>query len=216
MPSAVRRRQILDCAKRVFAEAGYHGASISDICSAAGIGRGTLYQYFANKKAVFAAILRETLDRVRAHMIDRRAVTDLPPPETIDRDAAIRWSARRVREVLDAVFEDERTLRILLREAGGLDVEVEALLAQIDEGLIAIVADDLRSAQQLGVVRADLDADLTAALMVGGVEKLAVRALRRDAPVDLDALALATARLHIGGLLSDRVPHPGGCHDDST
>src|SRR5258708_21785103 len=68
MPSEARQRQILSCAKRVFAQRGFHSANVSHICAAAGIGRGTLYQYFTSKHAVLTAILRETLDRVRALM----------------------------------------------------------------------------------------------------------------------------------------------------
>src|SRR5476649_2085752 len=68
MRSEERQRQILSCAKRVFAERGFHNANVSHICEAAGIGRGTLYQYFTNKRSVLTAILRETLQRVTAHM----------------------------------------------------------------------------------------------------------------------------------------------------
>jgi AcrR family transcriptional regulator len=68
MRSEARQRQILSHAKRVFAERGFHAANVSHICEAAGIGRGTLYQYFANKRSVLTAILRETLERVRALM----------------------------------------------------------------------------------------------------------------------------------------------------
>ncbi len=202
MKSQLRQRQILDCAKRVFARRGFHAANISHICAEAGIGRGTLYQYFRNKKAVFTAILRETLERVRALMEERRQV-GLPRPDNLGREEVVAFSARRLREVLAAVFEDEATLRITLREAVGLDVDIEKLLGEIDDSLISIVEADLRMFQQAGFVR-DLDPRVSATLLVGGVEKLALTALRSDEPVDLDALAAETARLHCTGTLSDR------------
>jgi AcrR family transcriptional regulator len=49
-----RRRQILSAAKQVFADAGYHGASIHAIIERAQIARGTFYLYFESKAAVFA------------------------------------------------------------------------------------------------------------------------------------------------------------------
>jgi len=206
-----RRSQILECAKQVFAERGFHAASVSHICQAAGIGRGTLYQYFANKKAVFTEILRETLDRVHRLMLERRKVIVMPPLDELTRDESVRWSARRVREVLQAVFSDERTLRILLREAVGQDVDVEAIVSEIDQSLIALVAEDLTASQELGIVRADMDPQLTATLMVGGIEKLALAALRSDEPIDLEALSAAAAKLHVAGLLSERI-RDGGTH----
>lgn len=198
-----RQRQILACAKRVFAERGFHAANISHICAEAGIGRGTLYQYFENKKAVFTAIIRQVLARVQALVGAPRE--PFPPPERLRRVHVLRWSAGELRRLFEAVFEDEPTLRILLREAVGLDVDVEKLLGEIDDTLIGLVAADLRASQEAGYVHADLDPRMTATLMVGGVEKLALAALRSAEPIDLDRLAAETARLHLVGTLSSRV-----------
>src|SRR5690349_1054113 len=97
MRSEARARQILDCAKRVFAERGFHSANVSHICEAAGIGRGTLYQYFANKRSVLEAILRETLERVKALMERQSARTlSFPPPEKVTRSAVIEFQARKI------------------------------------------------------------------------------------------------------------------------
>jgi AcrR family transcriptional regulator len=207
MRSEARQRQILDCAKRVFATHGFHAASISDICEAAGIGRGTLYQYFANKRSVLTAILRETLGRVRALMERQEsamAVTPFAPPEKLTRSSVIEFSARGLREVLEVVFSDNDTLRILLREAVGLDVDVEAMLNEIDQTFIEIVERSLIASQRAGFVR-ELDTRAVATMVVGGVEKLALAALRSDEAVDLERLALEATRLHAIGTLSDRL-----------
>ncbi|HEX7701453.1 MAG TPA: helix-turn-helix domain-containing protein, partial [Kofleriaceae bacterium] len=63
-----RRRQILEAAKHVFAEAGYHGASIHAIIDRADIARGTFYLYFESKSAVFSSILDEAMEQLRRHM----------------------------------------------------------------------------------------------------------------------------------------------------
>ena len=205
MRSEARQRQILTCAKQVFAERGFHAANVSHICAAAGIGRGTLYQYFPNKRAVFIAILRETLDRAKALM--ERQERDAPafaPPEKITRSAAIEFSARQLRELLEVVFADEQTLRIVLREAVGLDVGVETILGEIDDVAIGVVERSLVSAQAIGFIR-PLDARAVATLVVGGVQKLALAALRSEIPVDLDKLAREAARLHAIGTFSDRL-----------
>jgi len=205
MRSEARQRQILSHAKKVFAERGYHAANVSHICEAAGIGRGTLYQYFANKQAVLTAILRETLDRARTLMLKQSRAITYPPPEQVTRAAAISVSVRQLRRVLEVVFDDADTLRILLREAVGLDAQVEAILAEIDDALIAIVEHDLRLAHASGYIR-DLDARAVATMIVGGVEKLGLAALRSDAIVDLDKLAYEATMLHAIGTLSDRLP----------
>src|SRR4029077_16149460 len=97
MRSEARQAQILGCAKRVFAQRGFHAANVSHICEAAGIGRGTLYQYFTNKHSVLTAILRETLDRVKTLMEQQAATNEYPPPEHVPRAAAIAVSAKQLR-----------------------------------------------------------------------------------------------------------------------
>ena len=44
--TAARRKQILDAATQVFAEKGFHRATIKDIARVAGIADGTIYTYF--------------------------------------------------------------------------------------------------------------------------------------------------------------------------
>ncbi|HUJ58597.1 MAG TPA: helix-turn-helix domain-containing protein, partial [Kofleriaceae bacterium] len=77
-----RRRQIMAAAKDVFAEAGYHGASINSIIERAQIARGTFYLYFESKAAVFDAILDRAMADLRAR-IHRIEVGDpsAPPPQ---------------------------------------------------------------------------------------------------------------------------------------
>ncbi len=52
-----RRNQILDAATRVFAEKGFHRATIRDIANHAGIADGTIYNYFDNKTALLLGLL---------------------------------------------------------------------------------------------------------------------------------------------------------------
>lgn len=54
-----KRRQILDGAQKVFMDLGFDGASMNEIARAAGVSKGTLYVYFADKSRLFEAILEE-------------------------------------------------------------------------------------------------------------------------------------------------------------
>ena len=53
------RRRLLLAAAGLFGEAGYHGASLSDILAAAGLTKGALYFHFRNKYALAAALVSE-------------------------------------------------------------------------------------------------------------------------------------------------------------
>ncbi|MCK1735779.1 TetR/AcrR family transcriptional regulator [Bradyrhizobium sp. 138] len=54
-----KRRQILDGARKVFMDLGFDGASMGEIARAAQVSKGTLYVYFADKGALFEAIIEE-------------------------------------------------------------------------------------------------------------------------------------------------------------
>jgi len=63
--SPEKERQILDGAAAAFAQDGYEGASMSHIAAMAGVSKGTLYNYFAGKKELFAAFVqRECTERL--------------------------------------------------------------------------------------------------------------------------------------------------------
>src|SRR5438034_1884186 len=55
---SAKRRQILDGARKVFMDLGFDGASMNEIARAAGVSKGTLYVYFADKNRLFEAIVQ--------------------------------------------------------------------------------------------------------------------------------------------------------------
>ncbi|MBA2725834.1 MAG: TetR/AcrR family transcriptional regulator [Actinobacteria bacterium] len=60
-----RREQILDASYRLFAEQGYHGTTVGDICDDLGVGKGVFYWYFKSKEALFRELLASTLWKLR-------------------------------------------------------------------------------------------------------------------------------------------------------
>jgi AcrR family transcriptional regulator len=62
------RTRILEAAEQVFADVGYHEASIVKITEAAGVAQGTFYLYFEGKKQVFDELVVDLNRRVRHAM----------------------------------------------------------------------------------------------------------------------------------------------------
>ncbi len=79
MPRGITKRRpvtvtaLLDAAMELFAEQGYGATSIPDICARAGLTKGAFYSNFANKDALFLALLDRSWQR-RAEWI-RRAMS---------------------------------------------------------------------------------------------------------------------------------------------
>ncbi|TDA66931.1 MAG: TetR/AcrR family transcriptional regulator [Clostridia bacterium] len=58
VPLEERRKQILESAIHVFAQKGFHQALVEEIAAEAGIGKGTVYEYFPSKKELFREIVK--------------------------------------------------------------------------------------------------------------------------------------------------------------
>lgn len=54
-----KRRQILAGARAAFLDLGYEGASVDEISRRAQVSKGTLYNYFADKRTLFSAVVDE-------------------------------------------------------------------------------------------------------------------------------------------------------------
>ncbi|UCG20450.1 MAG: TetR/AcrR family transcriptional regulator [Deltaproteobacteria bacterium] len=53
-----KRSLIIEAAAKVFANRGYNGTIIADIATEAGIGKGTIYEYFLSKEDLFFAVFQ--------------------------------------------------------------------------------------------------------------------------------------------------------------
>jgi AcrR family transcriptional regulator len=56
-----RPRQIVEAALEVFGERGLANARLEDIAARAGVSKGTIYLYFANKGELFREVIRSTM-----------------------------------------------------------------------------------------------------------------------------------------------------------
>ena len=68
LSAPARREQILDVALDVFANSGFHGASMNDIAEAAGVTKPVLYQHFDSKRDLYQALIEEVGNRLRTNI----------------------------------------------------------------------------------------------------------------------------------------------------
>lgn len=66
--------RIIDCAVDEFAEYGYTGASISRMVAAAGIAKGSFYQYFEDKEDLYGYVIDRALVSRKLRVSDEESV----------------------------------------------------------------------------------------------------------------------------------------------
>ena len=58
---AARPQELVAAALDLFVERGYAATRLEDVAAAAGVSKGTVYLYFANKEELFKSVVRENL-----------------------------------------------------------------------------------------------------------------------------------------------------------
>lgn len=76
--SGVRREELIAAAARVFSAKGYEGASLREICAAAGILPGSLYYHFRSKEDLYVTVHAEGFRQINA-LVDRALATEADP-----------------------------------------------------------------------------------------------------------------------------------------
>jgi len=183
-----RRAQLLAAARVVFAERGFHNAGVAHIIRQAGVARGTFYNYFESKRAIFNEVL-STL------MVD--LVAGVRP---IDVQQDIPAQAREiVRAIVTAALEPQ-VARLLFAEAVGVDEEGDAALRSFYSTGLVRIETALGVGQTLGIVRPG-DLRLAARCILGMVKENVFMAALLDEPLDPDALVDELYAFMTGGLL---------------
>jgi AcrR family transcriptional regulator len=148
------RQRLLEAAEDVFAELGYHEASIVKITEAAGVAQGTFYLYFASKKEIFDELVRDLNRRVRHAMKEASSKGDTRlEQELLGFRAYFRFTA------------EHRALYRIIRQAEFVSPEMlHYHYERLTEGYI----EGLRAAVERGEI-AEIDPEVTAwALMAMG------------------------------------------------
>ena len=99
-----KRKEIAMAALDLFAHQGFDATSISQVAKAAGIGKGTVYEYFSTKEELMTAAYQGWVEELEQVIMARMA-----GGETVeDRFRAM------VRAIMQAFVEDERTGRLMI------------------------------------------------------------------------------------------------------
>ena len=135
LPRHERRRQLLDCARAVFAAERYAGASMEQIAERAEVSKPVLYQHFPSKHELFLELLDAEVASLRALL---EAAMDTR-----------RDNRERVRATVAAVFEymasPERTHRLIFDSGIDGDPEVRTRSEAVHRLLSSEVARTIRA-----------------------------------------------------------------------
>ncbi|MBW4024295.1 MAG: TetR/AcrR family transcriptional regulator [Proteobacteria bacterium] len=147
--SPERRHAILAGAGRVFARDGYEGASMAEIAREVGVSKGTLYNYFPSKAALFSGFISLGCDQSLKHVFD--IAPSNQPEETLYRAGTV------VVEMMLSPFK-QAIHRMVMSEAGQFPELARVFFEAGPQRALKYLADWLRQETEAGrLVMADCD-----------------------------------------------------------
>lgn len=189
----VRRAAILAAALEEFTARGYEGARLDDVAKRAGVAKGTIYLYFADKEALFQELVRSMVHPVLG-ILERMGEVDISARMLVEG-----LLSTFVREVYGTRRKD--VIRLIMAEGPRFPAIAEFYYREVISRVLAIVRPILARAAERGELPDDSLArfpQLIIAPMLVGIFWQGL--FDRFDPLDVDAMV----RAHIGILFGGR------------
>ncbi len=164
----LRRTDILRAATHVFAEKGYHDATMLDIARQAEYAVGTIYLYFRDKQALYLALSEEKIEELFCRIKDKMG----------EAQGSLAKIKVLVEEQLAYFEENEDFFRIYFSEEGfGSRLVTDKPSRQMMERIVKFrgyLITVIKKAQAENVLRADLDPNRAARLLGGMIKSIII------------------------------------------
>ena len=152
------KRQILvEAAAQVFSRQGFANTRVSDISQHAGVGKGTVYEYFSSKEELFFAVFEWLNEEIRSRI-----------------DASVDDEST-AREVLSTIFLTSAEIITEHREIFSMNLEFWSACRSLYREYRTLTADVIRRGQLNREFRPDIDADQLATVIVSALDGLGVQ-----------------------------------------
>lgn len=152
---AQTRDRILQAAQKLFAAQGYDGTTTRDLAQAAGVAEGTLFRYFANKKAILVEVATQGWVEI---------LTDLLTE--LSEMASYKAVAQVMRRRMWNMQKNSELLRVCFMEAQFHPDLRDRIQGEIIEKMTGVAEAYFQEAMDKGVYR-QMDAKLVAKVFLG-------------------------------------------------
>jgi TetR/AcrR family transcriptional regulator len=165
---------VLSAATQLFSEKGLHGTSIRDIENASGVSKGLIMHHFGTKGNLYAAVQKSLLEEYTAWMASRRDTGD----DLLD----------LITTAIRGALAYQRTHRDFRRIGLWSYLEGQESITDLEKRFTISLIDAIRTGQETGLVRDDINAFITPFIVRGAIEEwIRKDAFRESLQADLEA-----------------------------
>ena len=184
-----KRTRLVKAACAVFAENGYASTRVAEIAERAGVGKGTVYEYFSSKEELLFAVFESINANISSRMNDALASGGTTEEQLHN---LLRLGAKVISEQVDL----QPVILDFWAASRGKDFEETYRRAVVASYTFFrnLVSDFIREGQNRGEFKASVDAEALAAVVVATVDGLGIQ-LSFDRSIDPHSITRAFGRL---------------------
>ena len=153
-----RREELLRIAREIFAEKGFEATTVSEIVARAGVAQGTFYWYFPSKKSLMLTLAKEMHQQIKHALLNSYT-------RSADLHAMIENSVAEVFRIM----EQYRDVLTTIRSTTTNWLEYGTERERVFSSYYSLIAKMIDQEQEKGILTRDINASVTAVLIVGTV-----------------------------------------------
>lgn len=153
-----KRQDILTSARALFKDKGFHNTKMDEIAIAAGVGKGTLYEYFINKQDIFDEACIEYVDL----MIEN--IKYICNMDNTFKDKLLILFNGKLK--MESEFADMTIDNILSSKNIISEKTIKTIIGKISE-IYSLISNIIDHGKEEGIVIQDIPSEILACMLVG-------------------------------------------------
>lgn len=189
----VKDHLIVEAARKIFARKGYHKATISEIATAANLGKGTIYWYFKGKDSLSYTLVEEGISAIEDTIFGRVRITEDPVEK-------LRVFSQVVFQLAETDPDFMRIFKLFLENVALGNRRLELRLKKMYVTWQRVIVDILVEGINQGKIRSDLDLKNTASLALALMDGIIIQWLVNRQDTSFISICQAMEDVFIKGL----------------
>ena len=194
-----RKQQIIDTAKEMFLEKGYQSTHIGQVCERLDIARGTVYQYFGNKKEILYTLV-DGISQKAHELLDNDLLRDYLKTEPAKEDV-IRFIKKRLSSCVEILLSEPIIIKLIYRDISGVDSKIIKHVNAVLEAVRETIAKEITELKENQFFRDDIDPFITSNFLVGGVMMIVYEYYKRGINVLKSEIIDSIVKNYLNGVL---------------
>jgi len=199
-PKGERRKlQIINTAKDMFINEGFQSTHIGQVCEKLNIARGTVYQYFSNKKEILYAILDSVIEEIE-DILDPDDLSEFlghnEDPQKIKK-----FIHKRIAGTMSVLVNEPIVIKLIFKDIVGIDEEVAERVNISVMSLARIISAEIAELKDKKIYKDSVDPQVTASMLIGGVMMIVYEYEKKKRDVQDSILIDSIADNYLSGVV---------------